>query len=56
MKAAKGKVVWNGRDGRNRGDPPGMYRYRVEAIDRAGNSAISTESTGFLVLLPGVPR
>ncbi len=34
---------------------PGLYHYRVQALDQAGNAAISTESRTFLVVLAGLP-
>jgi hypothetical protein len=53
--AGPGSVSWDGKDSRGRAVLPGLYHYRVEAIDQAGNSAITTESANFLVLLPGSP-
>ena len=45
-----GSVVWNGRDDAGRGVLPGVYHFRVQAIDQAGNSVTSTESPTFLVI------
>jgi hypothetical protein len=53
--AGPGSIVWNGRKSDGRGVLPGLYHYRVQAVDEAGNSAISTESAQFLVVLTGLP-
>ena len=53
--AGPGSVVWNGTDDYGRGAVLGLYTYRVQAIDMAGNSAISTESKQFLFVLPTLP-
>ena len=50
-----GSVKWNGRDARDRAVLPGLYYFRVLAIDSAGNSAMSTESPMFLIGLSGLP-
>lgn len=50
-----GSIVWNGRKANGAGVLPGLYHYRVQAFDEAGNSAISTESAQFLVVLTGLP-
>lgn len=47
-----GSVTWDGRDATGLPAPPGLYTYRVEALDAAGNSAGSTESAQFVVLAP----
>jgi hypothetical protein len=45
-----GYVTWNGTyDDPNKHVLPGAYYYRVQAIDLAGNSALSTESPLFFV-------
>ena len=51
-----GTISWNVRDAANKGVPPGIYHYRVTAIDQAGNSASSTESVFKLVILGLLPR
>ncbi|MEA2189921.1 MAG: hypothetical protein QOI73_42, partial [Solirubrobacteraceae bacterium] len=44
-----GSVSWDGRDDRGRRVIAGSYVYRVQAIDQAGNSVLSTESHPLLV-------
>jgi flagellar hook assembly protein FlgD len=46
-----GSVVWNGRDDRGNRVLLGSYVYRVQAIDQAGNSVLSTESNPLLLRL-----
>jgi hypothetical protein len=48
-------VWWDGRDSRNRGALPGLYTFRVEAIDDAGNTVMSTDSPQFLIILGVLP-
>ena len=48
---APGAVVWDGRRSTGAAVLPGLYHYRVQATDQAGNTTISTESAGFLVLV-----
>ena len=49
--AGDGSVVWNGRDDKGNRVLLGSYVYRVQAIDQAGNSVLSTESHPLLVRL-----
>lgn len=48
--AGAGSVVWNGLDDAGHGALPGVYSFRVQAIDQAGNSILSGESPAFLVV------
>ena len=50
-----GSVTWNGTNDAGKGVLPGVYHYRIEAIDQAGNSGQSTESLTFLVVLGLLP-
>ncbi|MEJ7784818.1 MAG: hypothetical protein WKF96_08445 [Solirubrobacteraceae bacterium] len=50
-----GSVTWDARDPQNRGVLPGLYHYRVQVTDRAGNTLLSKESPTFLVLLGLIP-
>jgi hypothetical protein len=50
-----GSVSWDGSYGAGRHVLPGLYFFRVQALDLAGNSAISTESREFLVGVTGLP-
>jgi hypothetical protein len=50
-----GSVSWDGSLDNGTHVLPGLYFYRVQAIDQAGNSALSTESHEFLVGLTGLP-
>ena len=43
--AGDGAVTWNGRDDNGNRVLLGSYVYRVQAIDQAGNSVLSTESS-----------
>lgn len=45
-----GAVVWDGTNDAGRGVLPGIYHYRVQATDQAGNTITSTESLTFLVV------
>ena len=53
--AGAGSVTWNGKNDSGTAVLPGLYHYRVQALDQAGNAAISTESPSFLVVLAGLP-
>jgi hypothetical protein len=53
--AGAGAVTWDGRNDAGKPVLPGLYEYRVEAIDEAGNTASSTESAQFLVAVAGLP-
>ncbi len=48
--AGAGVVAWNGRNDAGRAVLPGVYHYRVQATDEAGNTVTSTESATFLVI------
>ena len=49
--AGSGTVRWDLREDDGDRVPPGLYVYRVQATDEAGNTASSTESAAFLVIL-----
>ena len=53
--SGSGSIVWNGRNAADKGVLPGLYTYRVQAADAAGNTAVSTESKPFLVVLGVLP-
>ncbi len=48
-----GALTWNARNTAGKLVPIGVYHYRVQATDEAGNTAISTDSTGFTLALVG---
>ena len=50
-----GSVSFNGRNDGGGGVLPGSYTFRVQVIDQAGNSALSSESPPFLVVLGVLP-
>ena len=50
-----GSVTWDGAIAAGGGALPGLYNYRVAAVDEAGNTAVSTDSAQFLVVLPKLP-
>ncbi len=45
----QGSVTWDGRRSDGSAVPSGLYHYRVQVTDQAGNTAISTESAQFQV-------
>lgn len=53
--AGQGSVTWNGTNDAGKGVLPGVYHYRVSAVDLAGNTVSSTESLTFLVVLGLLP-
>lgn len=46
-----GSVAWNGSLANGKKALPGLYHFRVEAVDEAGNSAQSTEGNSMLLVL-----
>ncbi len=48
-----GAVSWNARNTAGKLALPGVYHYRVQATDEAGNTAISTDSANFTLLQLG---
>jgi flagellar hook assembly protein FlgD len=52
--AGFGTVSWDGKLDSGARALPGLYFYRVQAIDQAGNSALSTESREFVMAVSGL--
>ena len=51
-----GNVVWDGHNDADKGVLPGLYHFRVQVSDMAGNTFLSTESGPILVLLGVLPQ
>jgi hypothetical protein len=48
-------VKWDGTGANGKGVLPGLYHYRITAVDQAGNTVSSTESLTFLVVAGLLP-